>query len=99
MLDQCLPGCLRWLRPKRVSKKLFKQLRDQAPRYAKFLPELPRLVYEYLQHRPSDYRRDMEELVREQKRTNRLLQSLLYGGLGFVLGLIVMQVLVRVRMF
>uniref|UniRef100_A0A8D1IMP9 Polyamine-transporting ATPase 13A2 n=1 Tax=Sus scrofa TaxID=9823 RepID=A0A8D1IMP9_PIG len=26
VLDQCLPGCLRWLRPKRVSKKLFKQL-------------------------------------------------------------------------
>ncbi|XP_047648039.1 polyamine-transporting ATPase 13A2 isoform X3 [Phacochoerus africanus] len=26
VLDQCLPGCLRRLRPKRVSKKLFKQL-------------------------------------------------------------------------
>ncbi|KAK1340445.1 hypothetical protein QTO34_019015 [Cnephaeus nilssonii] len=25
-LDQCLPGCLRWLRPKRASKKRFKQL-------------------------------------------------------------------------
>ncbi|XP_036112245.1 polyamine-transporting ATPase 13A2 isoform X2 [Molossus molossus] len=26
VLDQCLPGCLRWLRPKRASKKRFKQL-------------------------------------------------------------------------
>ncbi|XP_028011320.2 polyamine-transporting ATPase 13A2 isoform X4 [Eptesicus fuscus] len=25
-LDHCLPGCLRWLRPKRASKKRFKQL-------------------------------------------------------------------------
>ena len=31
------------------------------------------------------------ELLAEQKRTNRLLQSLVYGGLGFALGLIVMQ--------
>ena len=93
------PFLEKWMIDQIGPKKLFKQLRDQAPRYAKLLPELPRLVYEYLQHRPSDYRRDMEELVREQKRTNRLLQSLLYGGLGFVLGLIVMQVLVRVRMF
>ncbi|MEJ1273319.1 hypothetical protein NN561_004183 [Cricetulus griseus] len=26
VLDQCLPACLRWVRPKRVSKKQFKQL-------------------------------------------------------------------------
>jgi len=35
----------------------------------------------------------------EQKRTNKLLQSLIYGGLGFVLGLIVMQFVLRVRVF
>lgn len=29
MLDQCLPGCLRWLRPKRASKKRFKQLEQE----------------------------------------------------------------------
>ncbi|XP_059547084.1 polyamine-transporting ATPase 13A2 isoform X3 [Myotis daubentonii] len=28
-LDQCLPGCLRWLRPKRASKKRFKQLEQE----------------------------------------------------------------------
>ena len=41
----------------------------------------------------------MQELLAEQKRTNRLLQSLVYGGLGFVLGLLVMQVLMRWRLF
>jgi ubiquinone biosynthesis protein len=35
----------------------------------------------------------------EQKRTNRLLQTIIYGGIGFVLGLIVMQLLVRIRLF
>ncbi|XP_057556531.1 polyamine-transporting ATPase 13A2 isoform X3 [Hippopotamus amphibius kiboko] len=29
VLDQCLPGCLRWLRPKRASKKRFKQLKQE----------------------------------------------------------------------
>jgi ubiquinone biosynthesis protein len=28
-----------------------------------------------------------------------LLQSIIYGGLGFVLGLLVMQLMVRVRLF
>lgn len=29
VLDQCLPACLRWLRPKRASKKQFKQLQRE----------------------------------------------------------------------
>lgn len=29
MLDQCLPACLRWLRPKRASKKQFKRLQRE----------------------------------------------------------------------
>ncbi|KAF6344043.1 ATPase cation transporting 13A2 [Rhinolophus ferrumequinum] len=29
VLDQCLPACLRWLRPKRASKKRFKQLEQE----------------------------------------------------------------------
>ncbi|MCC2676338.1 MAG: ubiB, partial [Ramlibacter sp.] len=73
--------------------------RDQAPRYAKILPELPRLLHSYLQQ---GQRRDdgqMQELIAEQKRTNRLLQGIIYGGLGFALGLLVMQFVVRVRLF
>ena len=38
-------------------------------------------------------------LLEAQKRMNRLLQSIIYGGLGFVLGLLVMQLMVRVRLF
>ena len=41
----------------------------------------------------------MRDLLEAQKRTNRLLQSIIYGGLGFVLGLLVMQLMVRVRVF
>ena len=43
--------------------------------------------------------RELQELLVEQKRTNRLLQGIVYGAIGFALGLIVMQFLVRVRLF
>ena len=34
-----------------------------------------------------------------QQRTNRLLQGIIYGALGFVLGLLAMQLVVRVHLF
>jgi ubiquinone biosynthesis protein len=39
------------------------------------------------------------ELLAEQRRTNRLLQTILSIAMGFVAGLVVMQILVRVRLF
>ena len=47
----------------------------------------------------TELRRELDSLLAEQRRTNRLLQAIVYGGLGFLLGLIVMQVLVRVRLW
>ena len=90
------PFLEQWMMDQIGPKKLWEQLKEQAPRYAKMLPELPRLLHDYLAHRPSDHQRELRELLAEQKRTNKLLQGLVYGGLGFVLGLIVMQVVVRV---
>jgi ubiquinone biosynthesis protein len=88
-----------WMLQQVGPQKLINELRDQAPRYAKMLPDLPRLLHDYLDRRPADHRRELLELLAEQKRTNRLLQGLVYGGVGFVLGLIVMQIIVRVRLF
>ena len=94
------PFLEKWMINQLGPRKLFDQLRDEAPRYAKFLPQLPRLMHDYLEHRPDkNHRRELLELLAAQKRTNRLLQSIIYGGIGFVLGLIVMQLLVRVRLF
>jgi ubiquinone biosynthesis protein len=93
------PFLEKWMLEQVGPQKLIEQLRDEAPRYAKLLPELPRLLYDYLRQRPADHRRDLEQLLAEQKRTNRLLQSLIYGGMGFVLAIVVMQLLVRIRLF
>ncbi len=96
------PFLERWMLDQVGPQKLVEELRDQAPRYAKILPELPRLLHAYLQQQQQqggDSRRELRELLAEQRRTNRLLQGIIYGGIGFALGLLVMQFLVRVRLF
>ena len=93
------PFLEKWMLEQVGPQKLLNQLKDQAPRYATLLPELPRLLHDFLKQRPGDHRRQLEELLSEQKRTNKLLQALMYGGMGFALGLLAMQVLVRVRLF
>jgi ubiquinone biosynthesis protein len=80
-------------------EKLLAQLKAEAPTYAKLLPGLPRLLQQYLKNQSGGDRREIRELLQEQKRTNKLLQSLVYGGMGFVLGLLAMQVMLRIRLF
>ena len=81
-------------------QKLLDELKAQAPHYAKLLPELPMLLRNFL--RGGDDNRSaraVEELLVEQRRTNRLLQGLVYTALGFALGMLVMQIVIRVRLF
>jgi ubiquinone biosynthesis protein len=93
------PFLERWMLEQVGPQKLVDELRVQAPRYAKLLPELPHLLDRFLRQPHSLERRDLQELLGEQKRTNRLLQGIIYGGIGFAVGLIVMQIMVRVRVF
>jgi ubiquinone biosynthesis protein len=93
------PFLEKWMLEQVGPQKLLNQLKDQAPRYATLLPELPRLLHDFLKIKPGSQQRQLEELLAEQKRTNKLLQGVIYGGLGFALGLLAMQLLVRVRLF
>ncbi|MCZ4312438.1 ubiquinone biosynthesis regulatory protein kinase UbiB [Comamonadaceae bacterium G21597-S1] len=97
--DSARPFLEKWMIEQVGPQKLLEQLKEEAPRYAKLLPGLPRLLDAYLRQQPADLRREVRELLIEQKRTNRLLQGLIYGGIGFALGLLVMQVIVRVQLF
>ena len=93
------PFLEKWMLEQIGPEKLLAQLKAEAPAYAKLLPLLPRLLSDYLK-RPSDAnQRGLVELLAEQKRTNKLLQGIIYGGAGFVLGLIAMQVLLRISLF
>lgn len=93
------PFLEKWMLDQMGPKRLMREMRAQAPLYAKLLPQLPRLLHDYLQQKPQDNVRELQELLVEQKRTNRLLQRLVFGGVGFVLGLLVMQILMRLQIF
>ena len=93
------PFLEKWMLEQIGPQKLIDQLKSQAPRYAKLIPELPRLLHDYLQQHNTGHDKALVELLAEQKRTNNLLQKIIYGGLGFVLGLILIQIFIRIRVF
>ena len=93
------PFLEKWMVEQLGPQKLMDQIKEEAPRYAKLIPELPRLLHDFLKQQPGRFERDLRDLVAEQKRTNRLLQGLIYGGVGFALGLLLMQLIVRVKVF
>ncbi|KAF1022946.1 MAG: putative protein kinase UbiB [Paracidovorax wautersii] len=95
------PFLEKWMRDELGPRKFFEQLRTEAPRYAKLLPELPRLFHDYLQQGQAveGHRRTLELLLLEQRQTNRLLQKVIYGGLGFALGVLAVFVLARWHFF
>ncbi|MDO9360804.1 MAG: ubiquinone biosynthesis regulatory protein kinase UbiB [Polaromonas sp.] len=88
-----------WMLEQVGPEKLLEQLKAEAPTYAKLLPGLPRLLQQYLKNHAGGERSELQELLKEQRRTNRMLQSLIYGGLGFALGLVAMQFVMRIRVF
>jgi ubiquinone biosynthesis protein len=93
------PFLEQWMLQQVGPQKLIRELKAQAPRYAKLLPELPTLLHHYLQRNTADNTRLVQELLTEQKRTNRLLQTLVSAVIGFALGMVVMQIVVRVGLF
>ncbi len=86
-----------WMLDQVGPKKLWKQLVAEAPRYAKLLPELPRLVHDFLKHRQNDSNAQLQQLIEEQRRTNRMLQRLMWVGGGFLLGVVAVQMFVRLH--
>jgi ubiquinone biosynthesis protein len=91
------PFLEKWMMDQVGPQKLWAQLKSEAPRYAKLLPELPRLVHDFLRHRQSAPAADLQRLIEAQTRTQRLLFRVLWGGLGFILGLIAMQVVFQIQ--
>lgn len=93
------PFLEKWMLSQMGPQRLVDALKAQAPHYAKLLPELPQLITAYLRDGGAQSNPVLMELLAEQRRTNRLLQGIIYSSVGFALGLLAMQVLVRVRLF
>ena len=95
------PFLEKWMLDQMGPQRLWHELQAQAPRYAKLLPDLPRVLHQYLARPTTSSANEamLKELIAQQKTTNRLLQAILYGALGFVISLVVLQILLRIRFF
>ncbi len=84
------PFLERWMNDQIGWRGLLDRLQREAPRYAQLIPELPRLLHQALQQqaRPTEPAL-LPALLAEQRATRRLLQALLWGGLGFLAGWLV----------
>ncbi len=71
------PFLERWMNEQVGWRGLLERMKQEAPRYAQLLPELPRLLHQALRARPAAPDAALVELLAEQRRTNRLLQGLL----------------------
>ena len=87
------PFLEQWMLEQIGPQRLWKQLKDEAPRLAKMLPELPRLVHAFLQRDKDEERRQLMELIQMQQRTNRTLQAILLLALGFFAGMVITALL------
>ena len=91
------PFLEQWMVEQVGPKRLWTQLKAEAPRYAKLLPELPRLVHDFLKARSQPVSADVHLLIQEQRRTQRLLSRVMWTLLGFVLGMLAMQVIFHLQ--
>ena len=88
------PFLERWMNEQVGWRGLVERLKNEAPRYAQMLPELPRLLHQALrqQAQPSASPA-LLALLAEQRRTNRLLRGLIWAGVGFVAGLLAVRLM------
>ncbi|MEY4429540.1 MAG: hypothetical protein RLZZ182_2229 [Pseudomonadota bacterium] len=93
------PFLERWMHEQIGWRGLRQRLIREAPRYAKLLPELPRLLHENLQHGARDVRHDLHRMLAEQRRTNRYLGALVFTLLGFILGAVAVPLLMRAWLY
>jgi ubiquinone biosynthesis protein len=86
------PFLERWMNEQVGWRALVERLKAEAPRYAHVLPELPRLVHQALQRPLAAPSAELLALLAEQRRTNRLLQAVVYGSIGFIAGMVIARV-------
>ena len=92
------PFLERWMDEQVGFRGLMKRLEREAPHYAQLLPELPRLLHQRLKPPAASAETAvLRALLLEQRRTNRLLQALAFGAIGFVLGVLGTQLWLHAR--
>ena len=91
------PFLERWMHEQVGWAGFVERLKNEAPRYVQLLPELPRLLHQTLSPKPALEQRMVEALLAEQRRTNRLLQGIIYVAGGVVVGVLAAQLALHWR--
>ena len=89
------PFLERWMHEQVGWAGFVERLKNEAPRYVQLLPELPRLLHQALRPKPATEQRLIEALLLEQRRTNRLLQAVIYVAVGVLVGALAAQLALR----
>jgi ubiquinone biosynthesis protein len=82
------PFLERWMNEQVGWPAVVDGLKREAPRFAHLLPELPRLLHSALQRPPERDSPALLALLAEQRRTNRLLQAVVWVVIGFAIGML-----------
>ena len=95
------PFLEQWMLKQVGPQRLWSELKAQAPRYAKLLPELPLLFHAYLKGGGSDSQTKelLAKLLAEQQKTNRVLRAVIYTAVGFAFGVLATQLLLPAHYF
>ena len=95
------PFLEQWMLKQVGPQRLWSELKAQAPRYAKLLPELPLLIHAYLKGGGSDSQTKelLAKLLAEQQKTNRVLRAVIYTAVGFAIGVLATQLLLPAHYF
>ncbi|CAG9174895.1 ubiquinone biosynthesis regulatory protein kinase UbiB [Cupriavidus respiraculi] len=91
------PFLERWMHEQVGWRGAWERIQVEAPQWAKMLPDFPRLAHQFLERRALVHNGEQERLlaalVLEQRRTNRLVATALLLGGGFVVGMVLVQML------
>ena len=81
-----------WMAEQMGWQGLWQNLKNEAPRYAHILPQLPRLVHGALSRAAEDTQPQLiMQLLHEQRTTNRLLRTIIWFAGGFLGGVVLLQ--------
>lgn len=87
----------KWTKEQIGPKRFLNEILSHAPEYASLLPQLPLLMHTYLSQNKSNeingLNQEIKALWMEQKKHNMMIQRLLYILIGFLFGLILMNLM------
>ncbi|HEY4542841.1 MAG TPA: ubiquinone biosynthesis regulatory protein kinase UbiB [Noviherbaspirillum sp.] len=93
------PYLERWMNEQMGWRGFVARMKEEAPRYNKLIPQLPRLVHQALSaqdgHSIGETNTLLRAVLEEQRRTNRMLSVVMYFGAGLLGGVLLVQLLVR----